>query len=64
MSDSPKKKLIGDDVAVWRSYFQAAITGLLAAGNLDPRSSGVVGIIVDVAARVADAGVEEDRLRT
>jgi len=61
MSESQKTEMSADKLAVWRSYFQAAITGVIAAGDLDPRNPGVAAIITESAARVADAALTQPR---
>jgi len=61
---SDRKVLTSEDErATWRMYFQAALTGLLAAGQLNPQSSGVPEIITKACGQVADKALDEEELR-
>jgi hypothetical protein len=61
MSDSAKPPTLrtAEEHAIWRSYFQAALTGLLAAGELPATSTS----LVKQAMSVADAAFTAEAAR-
>jgi hypothetical protein len=63
MSDDELSGVRGRTPEAWRGYFAAAITGILAGSQLDPRTTGLPEMIVEMAAKVADAAVEQDAMR-
>ncbi len=60
MSEPEDRVLSPDELVAWRGYFQAAISGLLAAGELDPRTAAVPRVIAEACSRVADAAMSEE----
>jgi len=62
MSDEPQGAS-GPKIDAWQNYFQAAITGMLAAGQVDPRGDGAPQIVAEACAKIADAAVQQDALR-
>jgi hypothetical protein len=61
-SEKPRQYSAGSELAAWRTYFLAALTGLLAGATLS-EETGIVQRTVSLAGQVADAAVEEEQRR-
>jgi len=62
MSDEPNR-LNESYLKIWRGYYQAAITGMLASSTGDPYTTAPPKLIAEHAANFADAAIEQDKRR-
>ena len=62
MSNEPKR-LNDTDLKIWRGYYQAAITGMLASSTGDPYTTALPDLIAEHAANFADAAIEQEKRR-
>jgi len=56
MSNEPKR-LNDTYLKIWRGYYQAAITGMLASSTGDPYTTALPDLIAEHAANFADAAI-------